>query len=353
MNFSISYQPVSDLCRCIERMSDNKHVFFRLHAGMLRVYAKSTEFYADYVVKISEDDQAFGFGVDSKQFVAIVKKMDKRKDVSFSMDRARLQIHQGDIRAKLPMLDTIVDFANLSSLPRFSCAGFLDDLEFCSMSVKEDKRFKGVLVESSSSETRLAKLGFASCGATKQGQYSFGNVRFVVSSDAAAVLKRFDDEHMRNLVLSENVFGVEFASGVTLYSMLLADCHPETLFDMFGDPVGDSFLIKRRDLLASLEMIGAVMGDEMGLRFDHAGKSEAGYPIWKISCKTYKGAEVSETVTALGPCGFSESFGVHRKALLDVLKAFTVDDVVVYPEGRSFVYVTSGRYVALMSKMSL
>ena len=349
MEFLLTYQPLSDICRCIDKMSDNKHVFFRQDRNNFRIYAKSTEFYVDFVGSLFTDLTEFGFGVDSKQFLALIKKMDK-KDVKFSVDKSRLSVQQGSIKAKLPMLDNILDFANLTDLPRFECPGFLDDLEFCAKSVKEDKRFKGIVVESGQ-VTNLAKVGFASCGTSQGGTYSFGDVRFIVSSGAASVLKGFDDEHKKCLVLSSNVFGVEFFSGVTLYSMLLADQHPQELFTMFGSPVGASFKINRKALVESLEMISSVMGDEMGVRWDWNAAEKS----WQLSCKTYKGAEITESVMSEIGAEVFESFGVHRKAMLDILKAFdkSVEEVFVFPGTGPFVYVTAGRYVAALTKMSL
>lgn len=348
--FSLHYQPLADLCRCIDKMSDNKHVFFRHTGNIFRIYAKSTEFYADYVSEVFANISEFGFGLDSKQFTAIVKKADKKNPINFSMEKARLVVSQGSVNAKLPMLDTIIDFANLSDLPRFDCPGFLDDLEFCSKSVKEDKRFKGVVVESSSSGTRLAKIGFASCGTSQLGKYSFGDCRFIVSTEAALLLKGFDDEHKKSLILSDNVFGVEFKSGVTLYSMLLADQHPQELFQMFGNPDGTSFQVNRKELVDSLEMISSVMQDEMATRWDYVGEG-----VWRISSKTYKGAEVSENVSSDLSENTSESLGTHRKALLDVLKAFdkSVEVVTIYLGMGNFAYVSGGDYVAALTKMSL
>lgn len=349
-SFEITYQPLSDFCRCVDKMSDNKHVFFRHTANNFRIYAKSTEFYADYIQESFANVSEFGFGLDSKQFIAIIKKADKKKPVVFSMEKARLVVSQGNVNAKLPMLDTIIDFANLSDLPRFDCPGFLDDLEFCSKSVKEDKRFRGVVVESFSGGTRLAKIGFASCGTSQLGKYSFGDCRFIVSTEASLLLKGFDDENKKSLILSDNVFGVEFKSGVTLYTMLLADQHPQELFQMFGNPDGVHFQVNRKDLVDSLEMISSVMQDEMATRWDYVGEGK-----WKISSKTYKGAEVSEIIFSDLSENIQESFGTHRKALLDVMKSFdkSVEVVTIYVGSGNFSYVSGGDYVAALTKMSL
>lgn len=348
MNFSLPYQPLSDICRCIDKMSDCKHVFFRQDKNNFRIYAKSSEFYADFIREKLADPSEFGFGVDSSQFVALIKKAGK-KDIEFSVDKARMVISQGSLDARLPLMDTIIDFSNLTDLPRFDAPGFLDDLDFCARSVKDDKRFLGIVVESGDT-TNLAKIGFASCGTVQKGPYSFGNTRFVISSDFASVLKGFDDEHKKSLLLSSNVFGVEFVSGVTLYSMLLVDQLPQQIFTLFGAPTGRSFVINRKSLVDALAIISSVIADELCVRWDW--QPEKG--CWCLSSKTYKGVSAAECVVCETE-GKWEAFGLHRKALTDILKAFdkSVKEVCIFPESGSFVYVTSGRYVAALTKMSL
>jgi hypothetical protein len=348
VNFSLPYPPLSDICRCIDKMSDCKHVFFRQDKNNFRIYAKSSEFYADFIREKLADPSEFGFVVDSSQFVALIKKAGK-KDIEFSVDKARMVISQGSLDARLPLMDTIIDFSNLTDLPRFDAPGFLDDLDFCARSVKDDKRFLGIVVESGAT-TSIAKIGFASCGTAQDGQYSFGNKRFVLSTTIAAILKGFDDEHKKSLLLNDNVFGVEFVSGVTMYSMLVADQLPQQIFELFGSPSGRSFVVNRKAVVDALAIITSVIDDEMCVRWDWLVDEKS----WCLSSRTYKGASAAECV-ACDTGGQWAAFGLHRKALTDILKAFdkSVENVCIFPESGSFVYVTSGRYVAALTKMSL
>ena len=150
------------------------------------------------------------------------------------------------------------------------------------------------------------------------------------------------------------MFGVVLKSGVTFYSMLLDDKHPQELFKMFGTPVGNSFRLVRRDLIVALDRINVVMGNnETGVIWDMVENGFEGL-TWKLSCKTYKGAEIAENVFAPGSGDFPSSFGVHRKALIEALKAFdkSVEVVEIFPDSGTFIYVVAGRYVVALTKMA-
>lgn len=351
MNFKLEYQVLSDICKCVDKMSDNKHVFFRQDSESFRIYAKSTEFYVDYVIGPVTDGE-FGFGIGSEQFISIVKKLEKKKDVSFDIGKSKLTIIQGETQAWLPMTDKIIDFSRLSYLPSFDVPGFLSDVEFCAKSIKEDKRYKGILVNCANDYTKVAKLGFASCCVCTGNAYQFVPQRFVLSTEAALAIKSLDSKSKQSVLLNDNVFGVGLSSGVTFYSMLVYDKYPENFFSMFGEPDGPCFQVNRKELVDILTTIHSVMGtDETGVTWERQSTDPL---VWRLSCKTYKGVEVSENITALETSSAPESFGLHRKALLDILKAMDKREtlVTVYPSNGSYLYVCAGRHVAALTKVA-
>jgi len=340
---------LADFCRCVDKMSDNTHVFFRNTGGILHIYAKSCEFYVTFIQDLSIPDE-FAFGINSANFTAVVKKLDKKLPIEFNPTKSRLFINQGETEAKLPMLDTVIDFINLKDLITYEIPDFVNNLIYCAKAIKEDKRFKGILVECGDSYTKFAKLGFASCGVVVTDSKAFSVPRVVISSEAALVLKGFKDKDRKALLLNDNVFGVVLSSGVTFYSMLLDDKLPQDLFTMFGQPDGNSFTANRKDLINILTSIHAVMGnDETGAIWT---RIEADQNTWRISCKTYKGTEVAENLTVIDLPSEAEDFGVHRKAMMEALKAMDGDEVTIYIGTKSFVYMCSGNQKVALTKFS-
>ena len=347
--FTLNYQMLADFCRCVSKMSDNTHVFFRNVNGILHIYAKSTEFYVTFIQDLEIPDE-FAFGINSANFTAVVKKLDKKLPIEFNPTKARLFIKQGETEAKLPMLDTIIDFINLKDLTTYEIPDFVNNLIYCAKAIKEDKRFKGILVECGDSYTKFAKLGFASCGVAVTDSKALNCPRVVISSEAALVLKGFKDKDRKAILLNDNVFGVVLASGVTFYSMLLDDKLPQDLFTMFGQPDGNSFTANRKDLINILTSIHAVMGnDETGAIWT---RIENDQNTWRISCKTYKGTEVAENLTVIDLPPEAEDFGVHRKAMMEALKAMDGDEVTIYIGTKSFVYMCSGDKKVALTKFS-
>jgi DNA polymerase III sliding clamp (beta) subunit (PCNA family) len=136
-------------------------------------------------------------------------------------------------------------------------------------------------------------------------------------------------------------------SGVTIYSMLLDDRHPQELFNLFGQPDGSSFVLNRKTLITCLDTIQAVMGNnETSVSWTRDKNS------WKLSCKTYKGAEVVESVVPMGDLDNVEDFGVHRKAMIDALKAMDTDEITIFTGSRSFVYLVSSNKMVALTKFS-
>lgn len=337
--FTLNYQVLADFCRCVSKMSDNTHVFFRNTGGILHIYAKSTEFYVTFVQDLSIPDE-FAFGVNSDNFTSVVKKLDKKLPIEFSPTKARLFIKQGETEAKLPMLDTIIDFINLKDLMTYEIPDFVSNLEFCAKAIKEDKRFKGILVECADNSTKFAKLGFASCAVSEIDSKAFSVPRIVISSEAALVLKGFKDKDKKAILFNDNVFGVVLSSGVIFYSMLLDDKLPKDLFNLFGQPDGLSFTANRKDLINILTSIHAVMGNDETSAIWTRIKDDQN--SWRISCKTYKGTEVAENLTVMDLPSEAEDFGVHRKAMMEALKAMDGAEVNIHLGTKSFVYIVAG-----------
>jgi DNA polymerase III sliding clamp (beta) subunit (PCNA family) len=348
--FTLSHQVLADFCRCISKMSDNDSVIFRnSHDKFINfmLYAKSTEFYTEYSQTLS-DNEEFYFGVKSELLASVVKKLSKKLPVEFELTKSRLLIKQGESEAKLPIAEPSFKPLNLEGFTKYDDPQFLKDLEFCAKAIKEDKRFKGILVEKQEFSTKLAKLGFASCAVAEIVSEVSSVPRIVISNDAALVLKGFKPKDRKALLLNDNVFGVELSSGVMFYSMLLNDKHPEDLFSMFGQEHGESFNVNKKALVGILESIHAVMGnDETGAMW-----AKVTNDTWRISCKTYKGTEVAENLVIVGDLSNAEDFGVHRKAMLEVLKALDVDELTIYLGTKSFVYMVAGNYKAALTKMS-
>jgi hypothetical protein len=283
-------------------------------------------------------DFNFQGGVPALRLIEILKKLNT-ESIDLTFKREKVYLKSEKFLTDFPNIlgyRSPKEFSVLYKYAEEPSKKIHEGFGYINTCMKETSKFKGILIDSN----RICNFDDSLLKVCYHGASNSPTI--VVPSFLGGVIKSVSGDDLEGFAVLDKGFGVFLRGGLVICSSTMDNVYPEGYLNMVeakdvSQPYLDKgfFKFDKKEFLRGIELVSAAVGvDDALIGFEVVNKN------WRIVNKSFNKIESSILLESSSDFEMNDSFRLHKKNLVSVLKQYR-EEVFIYNFSRKFLVISN------------